>query len=154
MLCLLPLMIIVGSSRTVQAKTIEVPQEVVEVSEQLGGQYNICPELIQAICWRESRFTADAEGGGCIGIMQISPRWHKGRMERLGITDLYDTKQNMLVGVDYLAELSEGGDDIVKVLMEYHGESDIEEKLKRGEVSAYAEEILSISEELERENGK
>lgn len=153
-LFLLPLMIIVGSSQTVQAKTIEVPKEIVEVSEQLGGQYNICPELIQAICWRESRFTADAEGGGCVGIMQISPRWHKDRMERLGVTDLTDIEQNMTVAVDYLSELSEGGEDIAKVLMEYHGESDIEERLERGEVSDYVSSILDMSEELERKNGK
>ena len=147
-------MIVVGSSQTAQAKTIEVPQEVIEISEQLGGQYNICPELIQAICWRESRFTADAEGGGCVGIMQVSPRWQKGRMERLGVTDLTDVEQNMTVSVDYLAELSEDGEDIAKVLMQYHGESDIEERLERGEVSDYVSSILRLSEELERENGK
>lgn len=138
-------------STTAQAKSVDVPQEVVEISEQLGGQYNICPELIQAICWRESLFTADAEGGGCIGIMQISPKWHKDRMKRLGVTDLYDVRQNMTVGVDYLSELSESGDDIAKVLMEYHGESDVEERLERGEVSSYAAEILELSEKLEME---
>lgn len=62
-LCLLPLMIAAGSGMAVQAKTLDVPQDVIEISEELGKQYNICPELIQAICWRESRFTADATGG-------------------------------------------------------------------------------------------
>lgn len=149
---LLATLIICATSNTVRAEEaqIEVPQEVIQISEELGEQYCICPELIQAICWKESRFQADVEGNGCVGIMQISPRRHKDRMERLGVTDLTDIEQNMTVGVDYLAELSEGSEDIVKVLAEYHGESDIEERLEQGEVSDYVSSILSLSEELER----
>lgn len=125
-----------------------------EISEELGGKYRICPELIQAICFKESSFRPDVENGGCVGIMQIYPKWHNDRMDRLGVTDLADIRQNMTVGVDYLAELSEGGTDIAEVLMKYHGESDIEGKLSDGELSEYAEIVLEISAELERENGK
>ena len=71
---------------------IEVPEEVKEISEELGNTYNICPEVIQAICWQESRFKADVENGGCVGIMQVAPKWHKSRMERLGVTDLKDVR--------------------------------------------------------------
>lgn len=139
----------------VQAESyLEVPEEVIQISEELGEQYGICPELIQTICYVESRFQPDAENGGCIGIMQVSERWHGDRMDRLGVTDLTDMRGNMLVAVDYLAELAEGGEDIAKVLMRYHGESDVDEKLSRGEVSRYAERILVISAELERKHGK
>lgn len=149
-------LIICIANNTVQAKEeeIEVPQEVIEISEELGMQYGICPELIQAICWKESRFQADAESDGCIGIMQVSERWHGDRMERLGVADLTDMRGNMLVAVDYLAELTDGGEDIAKVLMQYHGELDVEESLSRGEVSRYASNILEISAELERKHGK
>lgn len=139
---------------TVQAKNIDVPEEVAEISGELGEQYNICPELIQAVCYVESRFQADAEGGGCVGIMQIAPKWHKDRMDRLGVTDLTDMRQNMTVGVDYLAELAAGDIDIAEALMRYHGESDVDSRLSDGEVSGYAEEILELSAELEREHGK
>ncbi len=150
----LPLIIALASGQTVQAKAIDVPEEVVEISEELGGQYGMCPEFIQAVCWQESRFQADAESGGCVGIMQVAPKWHKDRMERLGVTDLKDMRQNMTVAVDYLAELFADGADSAEVLMRYHGESDVEEKLAKGEISEYAKSILEISEELERENGK
>lgn len=131
-----------------------VPEDVKEISEELGQAYNICPELIQAICWRESRFQTDAENGGCIGIMQVSPRWHKDRMDKLGVTDLMDPKQNMEVAVDYLADLVEDEEDMEEALMRYHGESRIQERLDSGKMSAYVESILALSAELEMKNGK
>lgn len=127
----------------------DVPEEVVEISEELGNTYNICPEVIQAICWKESRFKADVESGGCVGIMQVSPKWHKDRMERLGVTDLKDIRQNMTVAVDYLSELVKDGEDMEEALMRYHGESKIEERLKSGEISEYVKSIFEISCMLE-----
>ncbi len=149
-----PLIIALASGMTVQAKIIDVPEEVAEISEEIGKQYNICPELIQSMCYVESKFQPDVESDGCVGIMQVSPKWHKERMDKLGVTDLKDMKQNMTVAVDYLSELSSDGVDIVEALMRYHGESDVEEKLEKGEISEYAESILEISEELERKNEK
>lgn len=135
-------------------KQITVPEDVREISEELGQAYNICPEVIQAICWQESRFQADAENGGCVGIMQVAPKWHKDRMDRLGVTDLMDIRQNMTVAVDYLSDLVRDEEDLEEVLMRYHGESRINEKLAAGEMSAYVESILTLSAELERQAGK
>lgn len=131
-----------------------VPEDVKEISIELGEAYNICPELIQAICWRESRFQPDVENGGCVGIMQVSPKWHKERMDRLGVTDLTDTRQNMTVAVDYLSELIKDEEDMEEALMRYHGESRIQERLDAGEMSAYVESVLTLSAELEQRNGK
>lgn len=133
---------------------IEVPEEVKEISEELGAEYNICPELIQAICCKESRFQADAVNGECVGIMQVSPKWHKDRMKKLGATDLTDMRQNMTVAVDYLVSLIPDGEDAVEALMKYHGESNITQRLQRGQMSSYAESVLEISAKLEREHGK
>lgn len=154
-LFLLALTIAEEDGMTAQAKTVDVPPEVVEISEELGAQYDICPELIQAICFKESSFQPDAESGGCVGMMQISPEWHKERMDRLGVLELKDTKGNMTVGVDYLAELIRQYEDVGVVLMMYNGDSNAEDVLVGSEeVSSYADEILSISAELEREHGK
>lgn len=154
-LLLLPIMIVVGSGVTVCAKSIEVPPEVSDISKELGTQYDICPELIQAICFKESSFCPDAENSGCVGMMQVSPEWHKDRMDRLGVSDLLDTGSNMLVGTDYLAELIGKYEDVSVALMIYNGDSSAEDALNgSADVSAYADEILSISAELERENGK
>lgn len=142
-------------SKIVQAAPVQVPEDVRQLSIELGEQYNICPELIQAVCFKESRFDPRAENGGCIGIMQVNPAWHKDRMGRLGVTDLYDTRQNMMTGVDYLHELSEEHEDISIALMRYNGDSSAEDvENGTGDVSEYADSILLLSEELERENGK
>lgn len=151
----LALTIILTDGLTAQAKTIDVPQEVINISKDLGDQYSICPELIQAICFKESRFYPDAESGGCVGIMQVSEKYHKDRMDRLGVTSLLDTKENMMVGVDYLADLVNEYEDIGIVLMVYNGDSGVNDVMNgNADISDYAVSILEISAELERENGK
>lgn len=136
------------------AESVEVPPEVEEISVELGNAYGICPETIQAVCWVESRFQADAVNDDCTGIMQVSDKWHKDRMDRLGVTDLKDVRGNITVGVDFLAELVEEGEDMEKALMRYHGESRIGQRLEAGEMSEYVDKVLSVSEMLERRNGK
>lgn len=125
-----------------------------EVCIEYGEEYSICPELIMAIIETESRGQADEVGGGCVGLMQINERWHKDRMERLGVRDLFDERGNILVGTDYLSELFEKYEDVYLSLMIYHGESDAIEKLENGETSEYAEVILERSAELEKLHGK
>lgn len=141
---------------TVHAEeAVEVPEEIIEISEELGQAYHICPETIQAIGWVESRFQADAVNEGCIGIMQISEKWHKDRMKRLGVTDLTDPRENMTVAVDLLAELAVDGEDMEITLMKYHGESGIQEVIEgTEEMSSYVEKVLEVSAMLERRNGK
>lgn len=104
-----------------------------------------------AIIERESSGRPDAESDGCKGLMQISDRWHKDRMERLKVTDIYDVDGNIHVGADYLAELFEKYEDVGIVLMVYHGEKNAATKT---ELSDYADWILTRSAELERMNGK
>ena len=105
------------------ARAESVPQEYREAAEAAGEAYGICPELLEAISYEESRFTNDAESpdGKYVGSMQISPSIHGERMERLGISDLKDPKGAMLVAADYLAELFEENEDVGAVLMHYGG---------------------------------
>lgn len=125
-----------------------------EYIETVCEGYNICPELIEAVIERESGWDPKAESGGCIGLMQISQKWHKDRMERLGAKDLKNPYDNILVGVDYLAELFEKHEDVGWVLMTYNGDSRANRYLETGKLSEYAEWILERSAELEREHGK
>lgn len=99
---------------------------------------------------------ADAVNGGCIGIMQVSEKWHRNRMEKLGVDSLADMKGNMAVGVDYLSELLEQyDDDPGAALMKYNGDSRLEKLITgTGDLSDYADEVLMLSAELERMNGK
>lgn len=131
---------------------INVPVEVVEASRLLGDECGIEPELIQSICYVESRFQANAENDGCVGIMQVSEKWHQDRMERLGVTDLYDLRGNMLVGVDILFDLIESSDSIEEALMRYHGELNVKNKIARGQISDYAIEVLRLADQLKARN--
>lgn len=107
-----------------------------------------------AIIERESSGQADAVNGDCKGLMQVSERWHKDRMERLGVTDLYDPYGNILVGVDYLSELAVEYDDLGTVLMIYSGSADVIKRGETGDWSDYAKEVVQRSMELERLHGK
>ena len=63
--------------------------------------------FLMAIGQHESRFNPDTQGDGgeSLGVFQINTRWHTGRMEALGVTDLTDTAQSAAVALDYLREL-------------------------------------------------
>lgn len=128
-----------------------ISEEAQESCVKYGDEYGICPELLMAMIERESSGRPDAESGGCKGLMQISDRWHKDRMDRLEVTDIYDVDGNIHVGADYLAELFEEYEDVGSVLMVYHGEKNAADKEK---LSSYADWILTRSAELERMNGK
>lgn len=129
--------------------------EVIELSARIGAAYNICPELLQAIAWHESRYREEAENDGCSGLMQVAGRWHGDRMARLQVTDLYDPEGNMLVAADYLAELFAQYEDLGMVLMVYSGDSGAETLACGGQgLSEYALEIMDHTYQLERQHGK
>lgn len=129
----------------------EVPEEVRAAAEKYGTEYGISPEFIMAICWQESRFQPNVTGGSCIGLMQIHPNSHRGRMKRLGVSDLYDVDQNVHTGTDYLAELFSSNPDPATVLMMYNGDTT---NLRAGKVSKYASRILELTQLYELEEGE
>lgn len=114
-----------------------------------ANEYCICPELVMAIIERESTGDKGATNGNCKGLMQVSEKWHVERMDKLGVTDIYDVSGNIHVGVDYLSELFLEYEDPALVLMIYHGEKDAIEKYNHGEISDYATGILERTKELE-----
>lgn len=137
-----------------KVEAAERQEELEEYIEAICEPRHICPELIEATIERESRWNPNAVNGDCKGLMQISERWHRERMERLGVTDLFDPYDNILVGVDYMAELFEKYEDDGMVLMVYNGDSRAKDLQATGNLSEYAEWILTRSAELEREHGK
>lgn len=88
----------------------------------LCEQYQIPPELVLAVIEKESGYDVAATGdsGKSQGLMQIQLRWHKERMIRLACTDLYDPRQNVTVGVDFLAELLGQYQTVEMALMVYN----------------------------------
>ena len=119
----------------------ELQKHIIQTCEE----YHIDPAIVMAMIWRESGFRADAvgDGGNAFGLMQIWPYWHGGRMERLGCTDLLDPYQNVVVGIDYLAENTRRYDgDVAKALVAYNQGSYYET------ITGYALDVLEMAEEL------
>ena len=133
---------------------VVVPPEIEELCVEIGKVNGICPELLIAICWKESRFQPEVvnASGTCHGLMQINRGCHKNRMEKLGATDLYDPKDNIRVGADYLAELFGKSEDVATVLEIYNGDGAAASDPER--TSGYAQKIMNISTALERSHWK
>lgn len=135
-----------------------IPSEVKEYAEKYGAEYCICPELIEALAYQESRFIPDvvSADGACVGICQINQKCHRARMKRLGVTDLTDAEQNIHVACDYLAEILTEHEDIAETLYIYNGhQTGLKRYQETGEVeSAYVREILERSMDYERLHGK
>lgn len=94
----------------------EIQRLLYKACEETGIQY----ELALAVIWQETNFrNITGDGGDSIGYMQVQPKWHKGRMDKLGVTDLSDPYSNFLVGLDYLAELL-GRYDLPNALTAYN----------------------------------
>ena len=143
-------------STKVEATTNDtcVSKDIQSIVEDVSAKYNVCPELILAIIEQESSGNPNAVNGDCKGLMQVSEKWHKDRMERLGVTDLFDPYGNILVGTDYLMELANKYDDLYLVLMIYNGTSDAFERAETYNWTEYAETIVKRTMELEEIHGK
>ena len=107
--------------------------------------HGIDPAIIIAMAFRESTYRANAigDGGNSLGLLQIQPRWHSGRMERLGCPNLLDPYQNVTVGVDYLCELLNRYGDIGKALTAYNRGH------YAGTITDYAWAIMAKAESLQ-----
>ena len=130
---------------------VVIPDDVVFWCEKYGNDYGISPEILEAVCWVESRCTTSAQSPdkSCKGLMQIKPSCHRERMDRLGVRNIFGTWENIKVGADYLAELSED-EDIAVALTIYNGQSESWiEAARKGQYSGYVKRIFQISEELE-----
>lgn len=145
-------MLPIGARVYAESRETYIADEYVAYAEEIGEQYNIAPELIIAIIESESsgRWNIISEDGA-IGLMQVMPKYHKDRMERLGVTDIFNPYNNILVGVDYLSELASKYDDLPTVLMCYNmGEyGSAIERAEAGEWSDYAKKIMKRSKVLQ-----
>lgn len=105
--------------------------------DKIAKRYGLNPDIVKALIEEESGWVASAEGdnGNSIGLMQIQERWHKERLTRLGITNLYDPEQNITVGCDILSELLNKYGNYEDALSVYNSGNTEDGK-------AYAERIL------------
>lgn len=133
---------------------LDIPVDVQEICEKWGAEYNISPELLEAICYRESRFNPTAVNGHNKGIAQINQLWQSDRMARLGVTDLYDADQCIHVAADLLNELSEQY-EVAESLGYYRWGFDQADRTQAtGEICEYAESVMKRAKAYEIQHGK
>jgi hypothetical protein len=148
----------------IEVGTVTEPQVTfynVPLSEELQlhiinecEKHNIAPAIIIAMIERESYYNANdiGDNGKSFGLMQIQPKWHQARMDRLGCTDLLDPFQNVTVGIDIVAGHIQKNADIYYVLMAYNGGSAYaNRRLESGNISDYAIGIVERASELQNE---
>lgn len=135
-LIIVAIVAIVGSCNRTEASEAETTEHITEkhfdipISEALENHiyglccdYEIAPEIIFAIIEIESSWDASAVGdnGKSVGLMQIQERYHYDRIERLGVTNLFDPFENVQVGIDFLASLiTRNGGNLEMALIAYN----------------------------------
>lgn len=104
----------------------------------------IDPAIIMAMAYKESTYNANSvgDGGDSYGLLQVQPKWHYKRMQKLGCTDLLDPYQNVTVGVDYLCELLSRYGSIDKALTAYN------KGHYSGSITGYAKTVMALAEEM------
>lgn len=129
-------------------KELTEKEQIDEYIKLACSQYDIDVELVQSVVYHESRYTANAKNGDCIGPMQVSKKWHSGRADKLGVT-LTDTYGNILAGVDFLAELFSKYTDPRLVLMMYNMKHTTALELYRnGQTTKYVESVLARADNI------
>lgn len=135
-----------------------IPADIKAYCEEIGQEKGICPELLEAIAYTESGFSqyAKNKAGTCFGLCQVYQKFHVDRMKRLGVTDIFDKRGNILVAADLLSELFLKYEDVGAVLMAYNGvkQEAIDKYMETGNLPNYAKRVLNISEEYERLHNK
>lgn len=118
---------------------------------KLCDERGIDPRIIIGMIETESRYTSSAVGdsGNSLGLMQIQPRFHYGRMEEFGCYNLLNPFENVTVGIDIFADLYESSGSIEWSLMAYNGGPAYANRLfESGTLSNYVYSVLAVSEGL------
>lgn len=130
-----------------------IPENIKSYCEIIGHEFHVCPELLEAMAYKESRYDVNAENGKCRGLLQVNIEVHADRIAKYGYTeeDMYKPYPNITVAADYIAELYETYEDGVIALSIYSGNWRSVDKYKEyGYIPDYVDDVLTRSEQLER----
>lgn len=102
---------------------VPLDDELQKYIEIKCAEYGVDAPIVFAMIGVESGYNPAAVGdnGHSIGLMQIWQDIHTDRMQRLCAADLRDPYQNVLVGIDLLAELMDYGNGLDWALSFYNG---------------------------------
>lgn len=106
---------------------VPLDDELQQYIDDVCAQYDVPASVVMAIIGVETHGTYDptliGDSGNSFGLMQIYSLCHTERCVRLGAWNLLDPRQNIRVGVDYLAELLACGYGMEWALSWYNGYS-------------------------------
>lgn len=111
-------------------------------------EYALDEDLIYAVIETESMYDPEAYNeSGCCGLMQVSKKWHQDRMDRLGVEDLFDAEENILVGCDYLSELLEDYELEFALMVYNQGYKSAKKTWDNYGQSSYSKKVMRIMNE-------
>lgn len=147
---------VVDAAKVVENRYYDIPldKDLQDYIFDICEERDIDPAIVIGIIERESDFRPKLMGdsGKSYGLMQVMKKWHVGRMKKLGVTNLKDPYQNVLVGIDYLDELIDRDKGVEWALMAYNGgPAYANRKVASGVVTAYARGVLGYAGGLIRE---
>lgn len=105
-------------------------------------EYDLPYNMVLAQMWRETGYrNVMGDDGDSVGYLQVQEKWHKTRMDKLGVTDLKNPKGNFLVACDYLRECIDTTDTTADALTKYNS--------GHTGTNQYAIDVLTRWEQLE-----
>lgn len=129
-----------------------ISSEYVRYCEQIGDDYCICPEVLEALIETESGGNASAiSSHGAVGLCQIIPKYSKYSKK-----ELLDPYTNIKACAEIITDLSESY-DLKDTLIAYNcGEYSATFKKYKGtsEMTKYSKKIIERAYELEEVHGK
>ena len=133
-----------------------IPEYIQKLCYEIGEEYGIEPGLLIAIIERESsgRVNAVNKKTGCMGLMQLHPKYADYYLKKAGCSDPFNAEHNIRAGCEILKEKTQQYKHLPLVLMKYHGESNATKKYKTGNYSSYCKTILARMEEIKEINNE
>ena len=126
-------------------KEIPIPENVQLICADAGEEFNVCPTILMALVWMESR-------GEKKNLTQITNvRWFKEGINELGLGNVKkNQKANVRLCAWYLAKWCEETEDMGYALMCWNlGENNVPNSYKVGRYNFYSRKILELSAEWE-----
>lgn len=140
----------ITSSITKVEEPVSEKEQIDSAIETISAQYGMDHNLIKSVVFYESSYDPNTLTGTCSGLTQMCPEWHSKRMARLGVTNIFDIYENLLLGIDYLSEIynNTGGDTEFTLMMYNMGFDKADEFRQNGITSEYASKVMARAEQL------